>query len=194
MGKSIISILITWFKVRGRMGRVFAGTLVLLLSLLMTGVSLGADRVDPVTLDQEIQQIKNDILTLGSDLAMLDSGILSIAGNPLIIYVSLNTDEGFELQAVDLELNEQFVSRKEFNERALQGMKAGGIRRLYVENLPAGKYRFKVSLYGKVGKDRDHRGSLSFTIDKTERPKTLELKIVNFRQKYVPEIEIKEWK
>lgn len=175
------------------MGRFFTSAVVLLFSLGLTTAGHGADSIDPAALDKEIQDMKHDVLTLGQDLAMLDSGILSMAGNPLVIYVSLDSDEGFELQAVDLELEERFAARLEFNDRSRQGMEAGGIRRLFVENLPAGKYRFKATLYGKIGKDRNHVSSSSFTVDKQEKTRTLELQIVNFRQKYVPEFSIKEW-
>jgi len=151
------------------------------------------ERIDAAKLDQEIQAMKMEVLSLADDLALLDSGILSIAGNPLTVYLSLDVDEGFELEAVDLEMDGKFAARREFNERTLKALNAGGIRRLLVKNLPTGKYALKAALYGKVGKGKQHTSNVSFTVQKSDTPKTIELKIVNYRQKYVPEITVEEW-
>ncbi len=151
------------------------------------------DRIDATKLDADIQTMKMEVLSLADDLALLDSGILSISGNPLIVYLSLDVDEGFQLQAVDLELNGRFAARREFNEKTLNALTAGGIRRIYVKNLPSGDYTLKAALIGQVGKGKEHRSNISFVVHKTDTPKTIELKVVNYRQKYVPEFKIEEW-
>lgn len=155
--------------------------------------AIAEEPIDPVKLDQEVQSLKSDIIVLGNDLAMMDAGILSISGNPLTLYLSLDTDEGFTLQAVDLELNGQFAARREFSDRSLKALQAGGVRRLYVNNLPAGKYNLKASLQGLVGKGKVHRSNISFTVNKSDHAKTIELQVVNYRQKFVPEFSIREW-
>ncbi len=152
----------------------------------------GAQRIDPARLDADIQAVKLEVLSLANDLSMLDSGVLSINGNQLTIYLSLDVDDGFELQAVDLEMDGKFAARREFNEQALIGLRAGGIRRLWVNNLPAGDYQLKASMIGKVGKGKDHRGNTTFTVHKSDAPKSVELKIVNYRQKFVPDFDIVE--
>lgn len=168
----------------------------LTVCLLLMGLTVSAfaeERIDPVQLNQQVQSLKSDIIILGNDLAMMDAGILSIAGNPLTLYLSMATDEGFILQAVDLELNGQFAARREFSEKSLRALRAGGVRRLYVSNLPSGKYTIKASMQGLVGKGKVHRSNISFSVNKSNRTKTIELKVTNYRQKYVPEFAIKEW-
>lgn len=168
--------------------------------LALLAVSTSAHAVDPAlareyqTLDLRIQKLKNDAIALGQDLALLDKGMLSLSGNPLVVYLSTDIDDAFELQAVELELNGNFVSRKEMLPEAVAALQHGGAERFLVKELPAGEYQLKATLVGKIGKGRDHRAFNTLTFTKeNNKPKTVELRISNVRERFLPELVMKEW-
>jgi hypothetical protein len=144
-------------------------------------------------LDKRIQTLKASVLSLGQDLSLLDKGMLAFSGNPLIVYLSTDIDDAFELQAVELEINGNFVARQEFLGNTLQALQNGGAQRFLVKELPSGDYEVKASLFGKVGKGRDHRASTVYSFAKEKAPKTIEFRVSNVRERFLPELIVKEW-
>jgi hypothetical protein len=144
-------------------------------------------------LDRRIQTLKASVLSLGQDLSLLDKGMLAFSGNPLIVYVSTDIDDAFELQAVELEINGNFVARQEFLPATLAAMQRGGAQRFMVKELPQGDYQLKATMVGKVGKGRDHRANIVLSFSKEKKPKTVELRISNVRERFLPEFVVKEW-
>ena len=145
------------------------------------------------SLDKRIQTIKSGVLALGQDLSMLDKGMLSFSGNPLVVYLSADIDDIFELQAVELELNGNFVARKDMTPDVMSALQRGGAQRVIVKELPQGDYQLKATMVGKVGKGRDHRTSVVLTFSKENRPKTVELRVSNQRERFLPEFVVREW-
>ena len=145
------------------------------------------------SLDKRIQTIKSSILALGQDLSMLDKGMLSFSGNPLVVYLSSDIDDMFELQAVELELNGNFIVRKEMIPNVMTALQHGGAQRVVVKELPQGDYQLKATMIGKVGKGHDYRTSTTLTFSKENRPKTVELRASNARERFLPEFVVREW-
>lgn len=144
-------------------------------------------------LDKRIQTLKSGVLALGQDLALLDKGMLAFSGNPLIVYLSTDIDDIFELQAVELELNGNFAARQEFLPEVLNAMRRGGAQRFYVKELPEGDYQLKALMLGRVGKGREHRANIVLSFSKEEKPKTIEIRVSNVRERFLPEFVVKEW-
>jgi hypothetical protein len=144
-------------------------------------------------LDKRIQTLKSGVLALGQDLALLDKGMLAFSGNPLIVYLSTDIDDAFELQAVELELNGNFAARQEFLPDALKAMQRGGAQRFYVKDLPEGDYQLKAMMLGRVGKGREHRANIVLSFSKEKKPKTIEIRVSNVRERFLPEFVVKEW-
>jgi hypothetical protein len=144
-------------------------------------------------LDKRIQTLKASVLALGQDLSLLDKGMLAFSGNPLIVYLSTDIDDAFELQAVELEINGNFVARQEFLGNTLQALQNGGAQRFLVKELASGDYEIKASLFGKVGKGREHRASTVYSFAKEKAPKTIEFRVSNVRERFLPELIVKEW-
>lgn len=145
------------------------------------------------SLDKRIQTIKSGVLALGQDLSMLDKGMLSFSGNPLVVYLSSDIDEIFELQAIEVELNGNLIARKEMVPSVMSAMQRGGAQRVIVKELPLGDYQLKATMIGKIGKGRDHRTSVILTFSKESRPKTVELRVSNRRERFLPEFVVREW-
>lgn len=153
-------------------------------------ISLGKEYQN---LDKRIQTLKTSVLSLGQDLSLLDKGMLAFSGNPLIVYLSTDIDDAFELQALELEINGSFVARQEFLPNTLQSLQRGGAQRFLVKELPSGDYQIRASMVGKVGKGRDHRASTVYSFAKEKKPKTIEFTVSNIRERFLPELTVREW-
>ncbi len=143
-------------------------------------------------LDKRIQTLKASVLSLGQDLSLLNKGMLAFSGNPLIIYITTDLDDAVELQAIELEINGNFVARQEFLPNMLQSLQRGGALRFLVKELPAGDYDIKAWLIAKVGKGRDVRTPASYSFAKEKKPKTIELRVSNVRERFLPTIEVQD--
>ena len=146
-----------------------------------------------LSLDKRVQTIKASVLALGQDLSLLEKGMLSFSGNPLVVYLSSDIDEAFELQAVELEINGNFVARKELLPEVLEALQRGGAQRFVVKELPEGDYQLRATMYGKVGKGREHRANIVLSFSKENHPKTIELRVSNVRERFLPEFVVREW-
>jgi len=144
-------------------------------------------------LDEKVQTIKKNIIKLGHDFNLLEEGLSPISGKDLVVYVALEVNDGFILQAVELTLNGKFASRYEFTQNVLDGLLAGGVKRIYSAKLPSGDYALEARLIGKVGKRHNYSNSVVLNFEKNNNPKTIELKITNIREKFLPEFAVNEW-
>jgi len=144
-------------------------------------------------LDEKVQTIKKNIIKLGHDFNLLEEGLSPISGKDLIVYVALEINDGFLLQAIELTLNGKFASRYEFTQGVLDGLLAGGVKRIYSAKLPSGDYALEARLIGKVGKRHHYSNSVILNFEKNKNPKTIELKITNIREKFLPEFAVNEW-
>lgn len=146
-----------------------------------------------LSLDKRAQTIKAGVLALGQDLSLLEKGMLSLTNNPLVVYLSTDIDEAFELQAIELEINGSFVARKELLPEVMTALQRGGAQRFVVKELPEGDYQLRATMIGKVGKGRDHRANIVLSFAKESRPKTIELRVSNVRERFLPEFVVREW-
>ncbi len=168
-----------------------------LLALLLYATGAAAElplAKEYQSLDKRIQTIKSGVLSLGQDLSpILEKGMLSFSGNPLVVYLSSDIDDIFELQTIELELNGNFMVRKEMAPDALRALQRGGALRVVVKELQQGDYQLKATMIGKVGKGRDYRTSKELPFTKENRPKTVELRVSNARERFLPEFIVREW-
>ncbi len=171
--------------------------LLMILTIIYCPSALTADNItapqDFKKLDEKVQTIKKNIIKLGHDFNLLEEGLSSITGKDLTVYVALELDGEFGLQAIELTLNGKFASRYEFTQSVLNGLLAGGVKRIYSAKLPSGDYTLQATLVGKVGKRLNYTNSVTLDFEKNENPKTIELKITNIREKFLPEFAVNEW-
>jgi len=170
--------------------------LFILLNLCWSN-TLAADNITPPQdfkkLDEKVQTIKKNTIKLGHDFALLEEGLSAISGKDLVVYAALEINEGFILQAVEITLNNKFASRYEFTQSVLDGLLAGGVKRIYSAKLPSGDYTLEAKLIGTIGARHNYTTSVTLNFEKNKNPKTIELKITNIREKFLPEFAVDEW-
>lgn len=144
-------------------------------------------------LNEQTQDIKKQALELNRDLFNLEEELLFPANTQVAVFVSLDTGEFFKLDAVQIKLDDKIVANYLYTDKQVDALHRGGVQRLYVGNVKGGKHELVAVLTGRGPHDRDYRRGTTFTFEKNEQPKYVELKIVDSTANYQPDFQIKEW-
>lgn len=148
---------------------------------------------DPQSLDHELQALKEDVLELNRDLLLLREELLFPASSQLAVYVSLDTEELFRLDSVQLLLNDRMVASHLYSPRELKALGRGGVHQLYIGNVHSGEHELVAFFTGVGPNGRDYRRAAHLTISKAHGPKALELRISDLQRKLQPEFVVREW-
>jgi hypothetical protein len=160
-----------------------------------------ADAADPDTagasaqqaLNQQVQDIKKQSIELNRDLFALEEDLLFPANTQVAVFVSMDVGQFFALDAVQLKIDDKIVTNYLYTERQVDALHRGGVQRLYVGNVKGGKHELVAVFTGRGPQTRDYRRGATLKFEKNDRPKYIELKIIDSSETYQPEFQVKEW-
>jgi hypothetical protein len=156
--------------------RAFAVSLALCLGI--TGAAAQEmDRQQMKGLDEQVQDIKTDVLGIAAELNLLEEKLLYPSGTQLAVFVALTQGDTVRLDAVQIRIDGEPVAHYIYSFKELEALRKGGVQRIYVGNLPTGTHQLEVSVGGKLegGADYSHTGQFSF--DKGVGPKLVGLTV-----------------
>ncbi len=145
------------------------------------------------SLESRIQDLKKQVLELNRDLFQLEEELLFPANTQFTIFLSFDIGEYFNLDAVQIKLNDKVVANHLYTERELNALRRGGTQRLYLGNLPSGEHELVAFFTGKGPKGRDYRRGSSIKLKKGSDPQFVELQITDNTRQQQPEFKIKVW-
>ena len=164
----------------------------MLLTLSCT-VSATEAPQSPQALDNQIQDLKQEVLKLNRELFALEEELLFPANTQISVFLSLDVGGTFALDSVELKIDDKVVTHYLYTDRELAAFKRGGVQRLHMGNLKAGKHEVVALFVGRGPEGRDYRRGANLVVDKGLGPAFLELKITDMASKHQPEFVIKEW-
>ncbi len=164
-----------------------------LASLLIACFASAALAQEPLSLDEEIQAIKQEVLELNRDLFILEEELLFPGSSQLAVFLSLDVGEYFALDAVKLSIDGEVVSHYLYTARQLDALQRGGVHRLYMGNLKSGEHEVVAVFTGRGPHGRDYRRGATVVVSKNSEAKHLELKIVDSTALQQPEFAIAQW-
>jgi hypothetical protein len=144
-------------------------------------------------LDEEIQNLKKDVVDLNKDLFVLEEELLFPANTQVAIFVSMDVGDFFALDNVTLKIDQKEVANYLYTPREAEALLKGGVHRLYLGNLKVGEHELVAFFTGKGPNERDYRRGATLKFEKGIGAKYLELKINDRQRKQQPEFEIKDW-
>ncbi|HKQ31006.1 MAG TPA: AraC family transcriptional regulator [Burkholderiales bacterium] len=145
------------------------------------------------SLDTRIQAVKKDALDLNRDLFVLEEELLFPASTQVAVFVSIDVGALFDLDSVQVKLDDTVVSNYLYTERELKALQRGGVQRLYLGNLKTGKHELVAVFTGGGPRWRDYRRGATLNFEKGTAPKYIELQIKDVQRKQQPEFVVKEW-
>jgi len=146
------------------------------------------------SLDKRIQNTKQEVLELNRDLFVLEEELLFPASTQVAVFLSVDVGEFFQLDSVQLKLDGKVVTNYLYTERESAALLRGGVHRLHMGNLRAGKHELVAVFTGKGTHERDYRRATTLVFEKTTEPKYIELQIRDVEKKLQPEFQVKESK
>ncbi len=144
-------------------------------------------------LDQQIQDLKKDVVDLNRDLFVLEEELLFPANTQVAVFVSMDVGEFFALDSITLKIDNRDVQNYLYTPREVAALAKGGVQRLYVGNLKAGSHELVAFFNGKGPHERYYRRGASLKFEKGVGAKYLELKLTDHQRAQQPEFEIKDW-
>jgi hypothetical protein len=135
------------------------------------------DRQQMKGLDEQVQDIKSDVLSIAAELNLLEEKLLYPSGTQLAVFVALAQGDTVRLDAVQIQIDGEPVAHYIYSYKELEALRKGGVQRIYVGNVPTGTHALAVSVAGKLegGADYSHTGQFSF--DKGVGPKLVGLTV-----------------
>jgi hypothetical protein len=160
-----------------------------------TGAPAGDAAGDAGTrgLDEQIQDLKKEVVDLNKDLFVLEEELLFPANTQVAVFVSMDVGDFFGLDSVTLKVDNHEVSNYLYTPRETAALVKGGVQRLYVGNLKAGQHELVAFFSGKGPNERDYRRGATIKFEKGIGAKYLELKITDKARRQQPEFEIRDW-
>src|SRR6185369_5081690 len=83
-------------------------------------------------LDEQVQEIKTDVLGIAAQLNRLEEKLLYPSDTQMAVFVSLASAEKFRLDAVDIQLDGKAVAHHLYTFKELEALQKAGVQRIYV--------------------------------------------------------------
>jgi hypothetical protein len=144
-------------------------------------------------LDTRIQDVKSDVIKLNRDLLVLEEELLFPANMQVALFVSMDVGKLFELDSVQIKLDDKVVASYLYTPLEVQALHRGGVQRVYVGNLKAGEHELVAFFTGKGPHERDYKRGATVKFEKGTDPKYIELRIKDSTGKIQPEFDVKVW-
>lgn len=144
-------------------------------------------------LDGRIQDLKSDVIRLNRDLLVLEEELLFPANTQVAVFVSMDVGKLFELESVQVKLDDKVVTNFLYTPLQVQAFHRGGVQRVYLGNLRTGPHTLVAFFTGRGPHERDYKRGTTLKFDKGTDPKYIELQIKDSTGKIQPEFEVKVW-
>ena len=152
-------------------------TLVLVLTMSAYGQEVSKEQLKG--LDEQVQEIKSDVLAIAAELNQLEEKLLYPSNTQLAVFISMGEDEDFRLDAVAIQLGGKPVAYHIYTFKELDALRKGGVQRIYTGNIRTGAHDLQVTMAGKINKGSDFSKTKQFTVNKGAGPKIVELSLTD---------------
>jgi hypothetical protein len=143
-------------------------------------------------LDEQVQEIKSDVLSIGAELSQLEEKLLYPSGTQIAIFIALAKGDQMRLDAVRIQIDGQLVAHYIYSFKELEALRKGGVQRIYVGNVATGDHKLEVVVDGKNEGGADFSRTERFTFRKEVKPKLLGLTLAGPSSGNTP-IALGEW-
>lgn len=143
-------------------------------------------------LDEQVQEIKSDVLDISQELSRLEEKLLYPSGTQVAIFVALSQGDTMRLDAVRLQIDGQLVAHSIYSFKELEALRKGGVQRIYVGNVATGDHQLEVLVDGQLEGGADFSRTEHFTFRKDVKPKLVGLTLAGPNSANAP-ITLGEW-
>ena len=145
------------------------------------------------SVDQDVQALKKELISLNRDLFKLEEELLYPASTQVAVFLSVDVGTYFGLDSVTLKLDDKEVANYLYTEREVEALHRGGVQRLFLGNLKNGEHELVALFVGQGPHERDYRRGTSVKFEKSIGAKYVELKISDRQAALRPEFVVRQW-
>jgi hypothetical protein len=156
-----------WLKV------IVSGISILGLSLTASGQEVSKEQIKG--LDEQVQEIKSDVLSIAAQLNQLEEKLLYPSNTQIAVFVSLGGGETFRLDSLEIQLDGAPVAHHIYTYKELEALQRGGVQRIYTGNIRTGEHDLQVLMIGKSAEGVNFRKKKHFKVDKDVGPEIVEI-------------------
>ncbi len=154
--------------------------LLLATTLLCASLTAGA-QAQPTSkeqikgLDEQVQDIKKDVLAISSELLQLEEKLLYPSNTQVSLFVSLPAASKLQLDSLKIRLDGKDAAHHIYTYKEMEALRSGGIQRVHTGNIRTGEHTLEVTLVGKTGAGAEYRQVASHRFRKAVEPKLVEI-------------------
>ena len=124
-------------------------------------------------LDEQVQEVKSDVLSIAAELARLEERLLYPSNTHLAVFIALAARDTLRLDAVQIQIDGQAVAHSIYSFKELEALQKGGVQRIYTGNVTTGEHQIEVTIAGKLDTGKDYSRTERFAFSKGVEPKLL---------------------
>ena len=167
-------------KIASREGSVsqnaFFSTLLLsCLAVCSSAIAQENSQEEMRSLDELVQEVKTDVLTIARDLALLEERLLYPSNTQVAVFVETDGEEDFRLDALQIQIDGNSVAHHIYSFKELDALQNGGVQRVYTGNVVTGSHQMTVTINGKLANGTDFTSSETFSFSKGIDPRLIGL-------------------
>jgi hypothetical protein len=148
-----------------------------LSALLSVGLTAAraqdANREQMKGLDEQVQEVKSDVLSIAAELNQLEEKLLYPSNTHLAVFVAIAPGETFRLDAMRVHIDGQLATHYIYTFKELEALQKGGVQRIYTGNVASGQHEIELSLAGKLASGEDYTRTERFPFSKDVGPKLI---------------------
>lgn len=154
------------------------------MPLLMAAACLQAQAQDGYReqmkgLDEQVQEVKSDVLSISSELSQLEEKLLYPSDTHFAVFVQLAKGDTLRLDSVELRVDGQPAAHYIYSFKELEALQKGGVQRLHTGNIASGQHQLEVIAKGKLANGEDYSRSETIAFAKEIKPKLLGLTVAS---------------
>jgi len=159
------------------LGTVLVGVLICLWSGVAVGQGVSKEQIKG--LDEQVQEIKGDVLAIAVELKQLEEKLLYPSHSEISMFMAIAEGEKFRLDSVEIRLDGEQVAHHLYSFKELEALQMGGVQRIYTGNVKTGEHDLQISFKGKSEGGSAIERSENFKVRKDIRPGVVEISLTS---------------
>ena len=145
--------------------------LALIWACTLPALAASTDREQMKGLDEQVQEVKSDVLSIAAELGRLEEKLLYPSNTQVAVFIALANADAMRLDAVQIQIDGQPVAHYIYSFKELDALRKGGVQRIYAGNVTTGEHQIQISVAGKLPGGADFNQTDSFAFQKGVEPK-----------------------
>lgn len=135
----------------------------------------GVSREQIKGLDEQVQDIKEDVLSISTELNQLEEKLLYPSNTQVSVFVSFDDNVNFPLESLKIAIDGKEVASHIYSFKELQALRAGGVQRIFTGNVRTGEHTLQVSMISKAAGTESMNASATAKFTKAVKPALVEV-------------------